>query len=138
MSLLGCVPVLLALLVPPPLPAADKYPDGADVRTLTDDGSPVGPLDRLRVKEKYTVFDVYAEWCDPCRLVDDYLKELLAHRRDVVVRKLNVVTMDSPLAQELGEAFEALPYVIVFSPNGKRTEVVGFDEEGLDDALEVR
>ena len=50
-------------------------------------------------------------------------------------RKLNVVDFDSPLARELGLGFDRLPYVIVYNPSGKRTEVAGFDPEKLRKAL---
>jgi copper chaperone CopZ len=114
-------------------PAA--YPPGADVATLTRDGAAVGPLDKLRVPAKYTVFDVYADWCGPCREVDERLRQLVEKRSDLAVRKLNVVDFDTPLARELGARFEALPYVIVFSPAGKRTEIQGIDFAKLDRAL---
>jgi copper chaperone CopZ len=111
------------------------YPAGADVATLTRDGAAVGPLDKLRVPAKYTVFDVYADWCGPCREVDERLRQLVEKRPDLAVRKLNVVDFDTPLARELGARFEALPYVIVFSPAGKRTDIQGIDFEKLDRAL---
>jgi copper chaperone CopZ len=114
---------------------APEYPAEADVVVLSRDGAAVGPLDALRVPGKYTVFDVYAEWCGPCRQVDERLRQLAAARTDVAVRKLNVVDFDSALARELGPRFEALPYVIVFSPAGKRTEIAGLDLEKLERAL---
>ena len=116
------------------LPPA-TYPAGSDVATLTPDGGAVGPLDKLRAPAKYTVFDVYADWCGPCRKVDERLRELVGQRPDLAVRKLNVVDFDTPLALELGAQFEALPYVIVFSPSGKRTDIQGIDFEKLDRAL---
>jgi len=116
---------------------AEKYPAGADMQVLSRDGSAVGRLDKLRVPDKYTVFDVYAEWCGPCRFVDARLRELIAGRKDLAVRKLNVVDFDSPLAKELGPRIEALPYVIVFDPAGKRTDIVGADFGKLDKALGV-
>jgi copper chaperone CopZ/thiol-disulfide isomerase/thioredoxin len=115
----------------------EKYPEGADMKVLSPDGSAVGKLDALRVPGKYTVFDVYAEWCGPCRFVDARLRELVAVRADVAVRKLNVVDFDTPLAAELGPRLEALPYVIVFDPAGKRTDIVGADFGKLDKALGV-
>jgi copper chaperone CopZ len=116
------------------LPPA-TFPPGADVATLTSDGSAVGSLDKLRVPAKYTVFDVYADWCGPCRKVDERLRELTELRSDLAVRKLNVVDFDTPLARELGGRFEALPYVVVFSPAGKRTDIQGLDLKKLDEAL---
>ena len=116
------------------LPQA-RYPSGADVATLTRDGTAVGPLDKLRVPAKYTVFDVYADWCGPCRTVDEKLRELIQGRKDLAVRKLNVVDFDTPLAGELGARFEALPYLVVFSPSGKRTDIEGVAFDKLDRAL---
>jgi thiol-disulfide isomerase/thioredoxin len=119
------------------LPHPD-YPPGTDVVTLTKDGSKVGPLEKLRVAGKYTVFDVYADWCGPCREVDKHLRGVVAARADVAVRRLNVVDFDSPLARELGARVDTLPYLAVFSPAGKRTDVSGLDLKKLDAALTPR
>ena len=113
----------------------DEYPAGADVETLSPDGRAVGSLERKRVAGKHTVFDVYADWCGPCRLVDARLREILGQRTDVAVRRLNVVSFETPLAGELGPDFQALPYLIVFSPSGKRTDIEGADFAKLDKAL---
>lgn len=113
----------------------ENYPEGADVALLTDDGSRVGALQKLRVPDKYTIFDVFAVWCGPCRDVDRRLREIVAERKDVAVRKLNVVDFDSPLARELGPDFDSLPYVVVFSPKGKRTDIAGADLKKLDAVL---
>ncbi len=115
-----------------------EYPAGADVAWLSRDGSAVGPLPKRRVPAKYTVFDVYADWCGPCRAVDDRLRELVAARPDLAVRKLNVVEFDSPLGKELGSRLDALPYVIVFTPSGKRIDIAGADLEKLDKALAAK
>jgi thiol-disulfide isomerase/thioredoxin len=115
-----------------------EFPAGADVLWLSRDGSAVGPLPKLRVPAKYTVFDVYADWCGPCRAVDERLREIVAARSDVAVRKLNVVEFESPLGKELGSRLEALPYVIVFTPSGKRLDIAGADMEKLDKALAAK
>lgn len=115
--------------------APADYPPGADVATLSKEGEAVGPLAKLRAPAKYTVFDVYADWCGPCRTVDERLRTIVAARADVAVRKLNVVEFESPLARELGARLEALPYVIVFTPSGKRFDIAGVDMGKLDKAL---
>jgi copper chaperone CopZ len=115
--------------------AFPEYPEGADVMRLSSDGSAVGPLEKLRVPGKYTVFDIYADWCGPCRLIDERLRDIVAERKDVAVRKLNVVNFDSPLAKELGDGFSALPYVVVFSPSGKRDDILGVNLIRLGGAL---
>ena len=111
----------------------EPYPAGADVLELNKDGAAVGPLDKLRVADKFTVFDVYADWCGPCRDVDKKLREIVAGRPDVAVRKLVVLDFDSPLARELG--LEMLPHVIVYTPEGKRTEIRGAELGKIDKAL---
>jgi thiol-disulfide isomerase/thioredoxin/copper chaperone CopZ len=114
---------------------AEGYPAGADVALLSPDGRAVGSLEKLRVAGKYTVFDIYADWCGPCKLVDTRLRELLAERKDLAVRRLNVVDFDSPLSGELGPNFGALPYLVVFTPAGKRSDIEGADFARLDKAL---
>ena len=113
----------------------EDYPAGADVQTISPDGRAVGSLEHQRVHGKHTVFDVYADWCGPCRLVDARLREIVGQRDDVAVRRLNVVSFETPLAGELGPDFQALPYLIVFSPSGKRTDIEGADFAKLDKAL---
>jgi len=114
----------------------EAYPEGADVVALNKDGSAVGPLAPLRVAGKFTVFDVYADWCGPCREVDARLRAIVAERQDVAVRKVNVVDFDSPAARELH--VETLPFVVVFSPEGKKTEISGAEIKKIDKALKPR
>ena len=115
-----------------------KYPERADVVVLTESGAAVGPLEKLRVPGKYTVFDVYADWCGPCRGVDGYLRDVTSNRNDVAVRKLNVVRFDTALARSFGPRLRALPYLIVFDPDGRRTEITGFDLKRLGAALRAK
>ena len=44
-------------------------------------------------------------------------------------------SFETPLAGELGPNFQALPYLIVYSPTGKRTDIEGADFARLDKAL---
>jgi thiol-disulfide isomerase/thioredoxin len=111
----------------------NEYPLGTDLACLTGDGSAVGPLERLRAVGRYTVFDIYADWCAPCRLVDVQLRKIVATRKDVAIRKLNIVDFDTPLGRELD--LDALPHLVVFSPAGRRTEIDGTDFDALRDAL---
>ena len=113
----------------------EGYPPGTDVLLMSPDGRAVGSLEKQRVAGKYTVYDVYADWCAPCRLVDARLREIVTQRQDVAVRRLNVVDFETQLASELGPDFQALPYLIVFSPSGKRFDIHGADFVRLDKAL---
>jgi len=105
----------------PPL----EVPRGADVAVLTRDGSALGPLDRLRVPGRITIFDAYADWCIACRPMDGRVLDFARRRRDVAVRKLNLARWDSPLAKEFGPRLTALPHLVVFTPDGRRREFDG-------------
>lgn len=113
----------------------EQYPEGADVSTVTTKGEAVGPLEKLRVPGKYTVLDFYADWCGPCRVVDKQLRDIVETRKDVAIRKLNVIDFESPLARQLGRKLKALPYVVVFDPTGKRIEISGNQPKKLIAAL---
>lgn len=115
--------------------AFPDYPDGTDYALLTGNGSAVGSLDSLRVGGKYTVFDVYADWCMPCRSVDESLHKLVEGRSDVAIRRLNVVSFESPLAKEIGSRLRQLPFVVVYGPDGVRQEIRGLNEKKLKAAL---
>jgi hypothetical protein len=108
---------------------------GPDTLVLTPVGAAVGPLQELRVPGKYTVFDAFADWCAPCEIVDDALRKILDERTDVAVRRLNVVSFDSPLGVELD--LDALPHVVVFSPLGERTEIDGADIAAIRECLKA-
>ena len=114
------------------------YPEGTDFAVVTDNGGAVRPLEELRVQGKYTVFDYYADWCGPCAKIDKQLREIVVTRKDLAVRKLNVVNFNSDLAKQLGRKLRGLPYVVVFSPDGKRTEIIGENYKQLNAALGIR
>lgn len=106
------------------LPPID-YPPGIDVAILTRNGSAVGPLERLRVPNRTTILDFYADWCIACRPMDEHLRAFAHGRRGVAIRKLNLARWDSPLAQEQGPRLTALPHLVIFTPDGKRHEFDG-------------
>jgi thiol-disulfide isomerase/thioredoxin len=116
----------------------EPYPKGVDFAVVTDKGEAVGPLEDLRVPGKYTVLDFYADWCGPCAKIDKQLREIVAVRKDVAIRKLNVVQFNSALAKQMGRRMRGLPYLVVFSPDGKRTEIIGENYKRLNSALGVR
>lgn len=105
-----------------PMPA---YPPGADVSQLTSNGSPVGPLENLRMRNRTTIFDIYADWCVACRPMDAALREFVRRHPGVTIRKLNLSRWDSPLAKELGPSLTALPHLVIFTADGRKHEFDG-------------
>jgi thiol-disulfide isomerase/thioredoxin len=116
-----------------PLPV---LPAGADVVELSKQGEDVPALEGHAVRGKVTVFDFYAVWCSPCRKIDAHVFALLAKRSDLALRKLNVVSWETPLAARYLKDVPHLPYVIVYGRNGQRVRAVsGFDLGALDKAI---
>jgi len=118
--------------------APENYSKEADVVVLSKKGESIGSLKKHLVPGKYTVFDVYADWCGPCHLVDKKLRQIMATRSDIAVRKLNLVDFNTPLAKDLGPRIRGLPYVVVFDPNGKRTDIMGAKLDRIVAALAAR
>jgi thiol-disulfide isomerase/thioredoxin len=113
-----------------PLP---PLPPTADLVELSKQGEDVPSLDAYAAKGKVTLFDFYAVWCAPCRKVDAHVFPLLGQRADLAVRKLNVVSWETPLAARYLKDVPGLPYVIVYGKDGKRVGAVsGLDVAALD------
>jgi thiol-disulfide isomerase/thioredoxin len=114
----------------PPLPA------NADLVELSKQGEDVPSLDAHAVKGKVTLFDFYAIWCGPCRKIDAHLFPLLGQRRDLALRKLNMVSWETPLSERYLKDIPGLPYLVVYGKDGKKVAAVsGFDLAALDRAI---
>ena len=115
--------------------APATYSKDADVVVLSQKGESIGSLKKHLVPGKYTVFDVYADWCGPCHLVDKKLRQIMATRSDIAVRKLNLVDFNRPLVKDIGPRIRGLPYIVVFDPKGKRTDIMGANLDRIAAAL---
>ena len=114
----------------PPLPA------NADMAELSKQGEDVPALEAHAVPGKVTLFDFYAVWCAPCRKIDAHVFALLGKRSDLALRKLNVVSWETPLARRYLQDVSDLPYVVVYGKDGKKVEAIsGFDLAALDRAI---
>ena len=114
----------------PPLPA------GADLVELSKEGEDVTSLEAHAVPGKVTLFDFYAVWCAPCRKIDAHVFALLGKRQDLALRKLNVVSWETPLAGRYLKDVPNLPYVVVYGKDDKRVDTVaGLDLPALDRAI---
>jgi thiol-disulfide isomerase/thioredoxin len=115
----------------------EEPPQQADVAVLVAAGEDLPELEPHVVPGKFTVFDFRADWCPPCRKVDEHLFAKLETRTDIAVRKLNVVSWESPIAERWLRDVPELPYLVVFGPDGtRRVELSGAKLNELDAALD--
>jgi thiol-disulfide isomerase/thioredoxin len=111
-------------------------PQGADVVQLVSDGRDLPALEPHRVPNKITVFDFHAAWCPPCRKVDEHLYPTLAKRPDIAVRKIDVGSWDTPVAQRWLSEVPELPYLVIFDKQGRKVAAIaGAKLEEIDRAL---
>jgi thiol-disulfide isomerase/thioredoxin len=117
-----------------PLPEA---PAGADIVKISQKGEDVASLEAHLAPGKVTIFDFYADWCAPCRKIDAHLLTLMQQRSDIAIRKLNVVSWETPIAARLTALkVPKLPHVIVYGKDGKEVRgITGFDLAALDKAI---
>jgi len=89
---------------------------GGDIAALPA-GKAVNLVDQARAG-KLTIFDFYADWCSPCRIVGPRLEALARSRPDeIALRKVDVINWESDAAVRQGIDF--LPYLAVVSPEGR-------------------
>ena len=66
---------------------------------------------------KYTIFDYYADWCPPCRVLDPQLRRLAADRPDVALRKVDIVDWTTDVVRQ--HSITDLPHLEIYDPDGK-------------------
>ncbi len=109
--------LMLAALVAPVTARAE-----ADVQLISQ-GREV-ELELHLVPGKFVVFDFYADWCAPCRVLTPRLEGLAAQHPDrLAVRKVDVINWESPVARQQG--ISSIPYLVLFGPGGEKLAAGG-------------
>lgn len=76
---------------------------------------------------KVTVVDFYAEWCGPCRQLAPWLENFVAGDPDVVLRKVDIVGWQSPVARQY--QIRGVPHLQIYDRHGRKVgEMTGFHE----------
>jgi hypothetical protein len=98
-----------------PLPASPSTAADLADAVLEGEAAPLVP-----VAGKWTIFDFWATWCEACGTLDRRLRDYVAGRPDVALRRVNIVDLGSPIARrELG-GVTTLPHVRLIGPDGRQ------------------
>ena len=68
--------------------------------------------------DRVTVIDFYADWCGPCKTMSSQLASLKKLYPDIVIRKVDIETWDSPVAKK--HNIRSIPAVYVFNKKGQK------------------
>jgi thiol-disulfide isomerase/thioredoxin len=96
-------------------PPAEEVIVGGDVATASN--GEAFDLDAHLAAGKYTIFDYYADWCPPCRVLDPQLRRLAADRPDVAIRKVDIVDWTTAVVKQ--RRITDLPYLEIYDPEGQ-------------------
>ena len=87
-------------------------------------------LDTL-TKNGTVIFDFYADWCGPCKMIGPMLEELSKENSDLTVVKINVDEHEK-IAQQFGVM--SIPTLVLFKNSKMLDKKVGFQsKEFLED-----
>jgi thiol-disulfide isomerase/thioredoxin len=88
---------------------------GADVQLISQ-GRRVD-LEPHLVADKLVLFDFFADWCAPCKILEPHLDRIAElHPDTLAIRKVDVINWDSPVARQY--QIDVLPHLKLFGPNG--------------------
>ncbi len=124
-AIIGLTMTVIYLNCQSPQPIASSPPlagsqDGnIEKSKLISNGESVD-LQKYLVKDYVIVFDFYADWCGPCKILGPQLEELVNQADDILLRKINIVNWNSAVTKQ---------YVIQFVPNirvyDKKGQMIG-------------
>lgn len=105
-------------------PVGQSYA-GAVQEANAGQGGQTIDLNKLPVRGKITVVDVFSPFCPPCMRLAPLLEQLAQKRSDLVIKKVNIqrpevsgkIDWQSPLAQQLG--LHSIPHFMIFNAKGR-------------------
>ncbi|MFN0248319.1 MAG: thioredoxin domain-containing protein [Kofleriaceae bacterium] len=103
---------------PRPSPTKPARPVRLDIADL---GTPGEAIALAPVRGKITIFDFWAAWCKPCKVLEPALVAIArAHPHRVAIRRIDVVDSDSAVyAQHLAPKGYGLPHIRVMDDSGR-------------------
>ncbi len=87
----------------------------APVATLNNGGKPLD-IDLLMVPGGIMMFDFYADWCGPCKVLDPKLRSIAEAEENVYLRRINILDWEKPIARQYD--LRSIPSVWVYDGEG--------------------
>ncbi|MCK5707666.1 MAG: thioredoxin family protein [Candidatus Aureabacteria bacterium] len=97
-----------------PQPRKKLLGNVARIKTISK-GSKVN-IKSNTVRGYVVVFDFYADWCGPCKVLGPKLEDLIKKYDDVILRKINIDNWGSPVAKQ--HKITSIPSVSVYDKKG--------------------
>ena len=91
---------------------------GANILVISSDGEECELASHI-VEGKYTIIEFSADWCIPCKELEQKLVTYMKSREHIALRKINIVNWESPVTKQHLANEKSIPFVIVFSPTGE-------------------
>lgn len=112
---------------------APAHPDPAGL-DVADLGAPGEAVELVPVPGKLTIFDFWATWCEPCKVLEPALIELArAHPGVVAIRRIDAADWDSAVvARHLTPKGFGLPHLKVLDPSGRMVLEQSSARDGLE------
>lgn len=100
----------------PTIPADNSLPGGTEKIKLISNGEKID-LQKYLVKGHIMIFDFYADWCGPCKILAPKIEELVNKDEAILLRQVNIVDWNSEVAKQYEIQF--VPNVRVYDTQGQ-------------------
>jgi thioredoxin 1 len=101
-----------------PAPPARSAPAADEQFQLVNASGELVPVEQVLVTGKVTIVDFYADWCGPCKVLDQRLRAELQTEPRIAVRKIDVGRAEARAVTDR-YGIRNLPHVRIYGTDGR-------------------